>query len=67
MRLGHEVGLLVLVPGPVDLGAASPSAFSVQSVLSLRCGVVGDHRGGQREDALGRAIVLLEPHDPRPG
>ena len=58
--LGHEVGLLVLVPGAIEGGALALLVLRPQGLVLAR-GVVGDHRPGRRQDALGGAIVLLEP------
>src|SRR5207245_9401723 len=63
-RLGHEVRLLVLVPGAVDLRRIALGVLGPERLV-LALAVVIDDRRGQREDALGRAIVLLELHDPR--
>src|SRR5262249_53136460 len=60
--LGDEVGLLVLVPAAVELGLVALGVLGPES-LFLAPLVVIDHRGGEREDAAGRAIVLLELHD----
>src|SRR5207249_1773295 len=62
-RLGDEVGLLVLVPGAVDGRALALPVLGPEPLVLPR-DVVGDHRGGERENPLRRAIVLLEPDDP---
>ena len=61
--LGHEVRLLVLVPGPVDTRRLAGHVVRPERLL-LALDVVGDDGGGEREDPLGRPVVLLEPHDP---
>src|SRR5207245_7181946 len=62
-RLGDEAGLLVLVPGAVDGRALALPVLGPEPLVLPR-DVVGDHRGGERENPLRRAIVLLEPDDP---
>ena len=59
--------LVVLVLAEEQLGLARPAAFSVQSALSLRCVLLAISFAGDGEDRLGRAVVLLEPHDLRVG
>jgi hypothetical protein len=61
-RLGDEVRLLVLVPGPVELGPVALGVLGPEG-LFLAPLVVIDHGRGERQDAPGRAIVLLELHD----
>ena len=60
--LGDPARLLALVPGAIDLGGLSLRVLRPQPLVTPRA-VVGDDRGGDVEDALGRAIVLLEGDD----
>ena len=62
MRLGDEAGLLLLVPRPIEPGRRARRVLGPQRLV-LALDVVGDHPSRQRQDALGRAIVLLQPHD----
>jgi hypothetical protein len=62
-ELGDEARFFVLVPGPVD-GRLVALAVLRPEALVLPGLVVGDDVGGDLEDALGRAIVLLERDHP---
>ena len=61
-RLGDERGLLVLVPGAIEARRVAGRVLGPQRLV-LALDVVGDDAGGQRQDRLRRAIVLLEAHD----
>ena len=53
----------MLVPGAVDLRRIPLGVLGPEGLV-LALPVVIDHRRGQREDAPGRAIILLELHHP---
>ena len=60
--LGDPARLLVLVPGAIDLGPVALGVLRPQALVPAR-GIVGDDPGGDVQDALGRAVVLLEGDD----
>src|SRR5207247_1977013 len=60
-----EVRLLVLVPGAVDRRTLALAVLGPERLVLAR-DVVGDHRGGEGQDSLRGAVVLLEPDHPRP-
>ncbi len=61
-RLRHPASFFVLVPGAVDLRPLSLGVVRPEALLPARA-VVRDDGRGDAQDALGRAVVLLERHD----
>ena len=62
--LGHEIRLLVLIPGSIEGWRLSVLVFRPQRLV-LADGVVDNDSSGGGQDAFGRTIVLLQPNDAR--